>query len=175
MSKTTGALPVVRRIAARCRLAPRRRPRPARRVSEARSRGRSATPSSPTASNRRGPLGRGGARCRRRSHLHRRASASTGRAPCPDRGAASARRGAGSEKRAHFRVPTGRQRPQARAVRHDPPPGHRQMPQPGDACCYRAFRKCPSGWGLGVSTTSVSPDRRAVTRMRAVQFTRFRE
>ena len=45
----------------------------------------------------------------------------------------------------------------------------------GDACCYRAFRKCPSGWGLSVSTTSVSPDRRAVTRMRAVQFMRLRE
>src|ERR1039458_1868836 len=29
--------------------------------------------------------------------------------------------------------------------------------------------------GLGVSTTSVSPDRRAVTRMRAVQLMRLRE
>ena len=30
-------------------------------------------------------------------------------------------------------------------------------------------------WELGVSTTSVSPDRRAVTRMRVVQFMRLRE
>jgi hypothetical protein len=30
-------------------------------------------------------------------------------------------------------------------------------------------------WELGVSTTSVFPDRRAVTRMRAVQFMRLRE
>ena len=113
------------------RRALRRTPRPARPSCQVRSRGRPGTRSSPTGSARRGPLGRGGARCRRSSRHHRRASASTGRAPCPDRGAASARRAAGSEKRAHFRVPTGRQRPEERAVQHGPPPGHRRMPQPG--------------------------------------------
>jgi len=116
--------------------------------SQARSRGRSGTPSSPTASTRTGPLPPAGTRCRHSSHhpgqhqhrLDEHLARSCSGILSPE---------AGWMKRAYFRVPTGRQMPQERASRHGQPPGHRQMPQRGDACCYRAFCKCPSGLGTG--------------------------